>query len=201
VKDKFQSAGVIPVLIFEKDEYAVPTARALIAGGLDVLEVTLRTEAAWAALEAILTECPEATVGVGTVLDHEQMRRAKDLGASFAVSPGFHPFLVSTAQELDLFYMPGVATPSEVMQASSMGLSSLKFFPAEAAGGTAMLKSFISPFGAIDFCPTGGISTQNADEYRALKNVFCIGGSWVATGDDMAKGDWDAITQKAKQVN
>ena len=82
-----------------------------------------------------------------------------------------------------------------------MGLSSLKFFPAEAAGGTAMLKSFISPFGAIDFCPTGGISTQNADEYRALKNVFCIGGSWVATGDDMAKGDWDAITQKAKQVN
>jgi len=201
MKTKFESVGVIPVLIFENADHAASTAGALIDGGLDVLEVTLRTDASWDAFEQIMTQYPNAVTGVGTVLDRDQMKRAKDMGAAFAVSPGFDSGLVDCAQELDLFYMPGVATPSEVMRARSMGLNALKFFPAEAAGGTAMLKSFISPFGDVSFCPTGGISAENVADYRALKNVFCVGGSWVATTEDMRAGNWQVITDKAKQVN
>mgnify|MGYP001294653863 CR=1 FL=1 len=201
MKSKFESVSVIPVLIFENADHAASTAGALIDGGLDVLEVTLRTEASWDAFDQIMTQYPNAVTGVGTVLGRDQMKRAKDMGAVFAVSPGFDPGLVECAQELDLFYMPGVATPSEVMQARALGLKTLKFFPAEAAGGTAMLKSFISPFGDVSFCPTGGISAENVADYRALKNVFCVGGSWVATNEDMMAGNWQFITDKAKQVN
>ena len=199
MKSRFNSAGVIPVLIFEKTEYAVPTAGALIEGGLDVLEVTLRTDAAWKSLQHIMSRYPDAVTGVGTVLDRDQMKRVKDMGAAFAVSPGLDPDLVECAEELELFYMPGVATPSEVMQARALGLKMLKFFPAEAAGGAAMLKSFVSPFGDISFCPTGGINGDNAADYLALENVFCVGGSWVATKEDMAAGNWRAITDKAKK--
>lgn len=201
MKPMFEAAGVIPVLIFDDAGHAAPTAGALLAGGLDVLEVTLRTDASWAALENIIERFPEATTGVGTVLDRDQMKRAYDMGAKFAVSPGLDPDLVNCARELDLFYLPGVATPSEVMQARALGLKSLKFFPAEAAGGTAMLKSFISPFGDMSFCPTGGISAKNAPDYRALKNVFCVGGSWLATSSDRESGNWQSITDKAKQVD
>lgn len=198
MNDIFAKARVIPVLIFDDPAQAVPVAGALIAGGLSVLEVTLRTDSAWEALDAIIGAHPAATVGVGTVLDEEQMIRAKACGAAFAVSPGFDRLLSVAAQSNDLFYLPGVATASEVMLARRAGHRFLKFFPAEAAGGTAMLKSFTSPFRDISFCPTGGVGPGNAADYLSQPNVACVGGSWVASGDDIAREDWTAIAEKAK---
>ena len=197
MKELFERAGVVPVLIFPKPEQAGPTAAALVAGGLTVLEVTLRTEAAWQALDAIVSAQPDAVVGVGTVLEPEQMVRARGAGARFAVSPGFEPLLSEAAAATGLFYLPGVATASEVMRARRAGHRFLKFFPAEAAGGTAILQSFASPFRDIAFCPTGGVNAANLSEYLSLPNVACIGGSWVATEKDMAAGDWPAIREKA----
>jgi 2-dehydro-3-deoxyphosphogluconate aldolase/(4S)-4-hydroxy-2-oxoglutarate aldolase len=200
MKDMFEQAKVIPVLIFDQPEFAAPTAGALISGGLSVLEVTLRTDTAWQALDAIVASHPGATVGVGTVLEAEQLARAKAAGATFAVSPGFDPLLAEAAQAEGLFYLPGVATASEVMQARRAGFRFLKFFPAEAAGGRAMLQSFASPFRDIAFCPTGGVGAGNLADYLALPNVVCVGGSWVATAKDMAAGDWQGITAKAAAV-
>lgn len=198
MKEIFERAKVIPVLIFDRPELAAPTAGALISGGLSVLEVTLRTDTAWEALDAIVAAHPEATVGVGTVLEAEQLARAKAVGATFAVSPGFDPILADAARAEGLFYLPGVATASEVMQARRAGFRFLKFFPAEAAGGRAMLQSFASPFRDIVFCPTGGVGAGNLADYLALPNVVCVGGSWVATAKDMAAGDWQGIAAKAK---
>ncbi|NKB59628.1 MAG: bifunctional 4-hydroxy-2-oxoglutarate aldolase/2-dehydro-3-deoxy-phosphogluconate aldolase [Alphaproteobacteria bacterium] len=200
MKELFERARVVPVLIFDELEYAVPAAGALIEGGLPVLEVTLRTDAAWAALEAIVARHPDATVGVGTVLEPEQMVRAKTAGARFAVSPGFDPSLAESAQAEGLFYLPGVATASEVMAARRAGFRFLKFFPAEAAGGRAMLQSFASPFRDITFCPTGGVGPENFADYLALPNVACVGGSWVATAQDMEKADWEGIAGKATEA-
>lgn len=198
MKDIFAAARVIPVLIFDDPERAASTAGALITGGLSVLEVTLRTDSAWEALAAIIDAHPGARVGVGTVLDEEQVVRAKAFGAAFAVSPGFDPRLSAAALSSDLFYLPGVATASEVMLARRAGHRFLKFFPAEAAGGLAMLKSFASPFRDIDFCPTGGVGPGNAADYLAQPNVACVGGSWVASGDDIARENWTTIAEKAK---
>jgi 2-dehydro-3-deoxyphosphogluconate aldolase/(4S)-4-hydroxy-2-oxoglutarate aldolase len=198
MKEIFEQARVIPVLIFPQPDYAVPTAEALLGGGLSVLEVTLRTDTAWRSLEAIVDRFPDATVGVGTVLEPEQMLRAKESGAAFAVSPGFDSMLAEAAQAAGLFYLPGVATASEVMTARRQGFRFLKFFPAEAAGGRPMLQSFASPFRDISFCPTGGVGAGNLADYLALPNVACIGGSWVATAKDMAAGDWSGIAAKAK---
>jgi 2-dehydro-3-deoxyphosphogluconate aldolase/(4S)-4-hydroxy-2-oxoglutarate aldolase len=197
MKTKFESARVIPVLIFDDAGVAVETAGALIEGGLDVLEVTLRTDASWAALEQIIEQFPNATTGVGTVLDMHQMKRASDSGAAFAMSPGLDPHLVKSARALGLYYLPGVTTPSEVMRARDLDLEALKFFPAVAAGGPAVLQGFASPFPDISFCPTGGINADNAASYLALDNVFCVGGSWMATSEDMRAGDWRGITDKA----
>ena len=198
MKHAFEQAKVIPILIFEDAAAAVPTADALIEGGLSVLEVTLRTDAAWDALAAIMDRHPQATIGVGTVLDEDQMARAKEVGAAFAVSPGFDPSLATRAKASDLFYLPGVATATEVMRARREGFRFMKFFPAEAAGGIALLKSFVSPFRDIAFCPTGGIGPANVADYLALPNVVCVGGSWVATANDIARNDWKSITGKAK---
>jgi len=201
MKEKLAAACVIPVLVFDKAEYAVPTCEALVEGGLDVLEVTLRTDASWEAVNLIKKALPQANLGIGTVLERAQMERAKDQGVDFAVSPGFHPFLVSSAQELELFYLPGVVTPSEVMQVRSMGLTAIKFFPAQAAGGVSLLTSFVSPFRDIEFCPTGGVNEGNAIDYLSLPNVFCVGGSWVATAEDMEAGNWQAIREKAEAAS
>ena len=198
MKEIFEKARVIPVLIFSEPHVAAPTAAALIAGGLPVLEVTLRTDSAWQSLDAIVTQHPDAMVGVGTVLEPEQMVRAKKAGARFAVSPGFDPVLAEVAREQELFYLPGVATASEVMVARRHGFRFLKFFPAEAAGGRPLLQSFASPFRDIAFCPTGGVGAGNLADYLALPNVACVGGSWVATAGDMDAGDWSGITAKAK---
>jgi len=197
MRDEFERARVVPVLIFDDLQDAAPTAGALIAGGLSVLEVTLRTDAAWDAVSAIVERHPGATVGVGTVLNEQQLLRAKESGAAFAVSPGFDPNLAATARSYELFYLPGVATASEVMQARRDGFRFLKFFPAEAAGGIAILKSYASPFQDIVFCPTGGVGPGNVADYLAQPNVACVGGSWVASGKDIAAKDWDAITAKA----
>lgn len=197
MKDVFENARVIPVLTFLEPERAAPTAAALIEGGLSVLEVTLRTDSAWAALDAIVAAHSGAAVGVGTVLEPEQMQRAKDAGAKFAVSPGFDPVLVEAARALELFYLPGVATASEVMRARRAGFRFVKFFPAEAAGGRAMLRSFAAPFLDMAFCPTGGVGAGNHADYLALSNVVCVGGSWVATAKDIAAGDWPGIAAKA----
>ena len=196
--NKFTRTGVIPVLVFDQAEYAVDTFGALIEGGLDILEVTLRTDQSWQALEMVVKQFPEALIGVGTVRSIEQMTRAVDLGASFAVSPGLIPELVEYAHSREFYYLPGVATATELMQATCLGLSQLKFFPAEAVGGVKLLNSFGSPFPDISFCPTGGINQQNLADYLALTNVFCIGGSWMATAQDMKTRDWAAITEKAR---
>ena len=187
---------MIPILIFDNADVAVETAGALIEGGLDVLEVTLRSDASWAALELIIEQFPDALTGVGTVFDAAQMKRAADMGAAFAMSPGLDPHLVKCAQALGLYYLPGVTTPSEVMRARDLELDTLKFFPAVAAG-PAVIEGFASPFPDISFCPTGGINADNAASYLALDNVFCVGGSWMATAEDMRAGDWRVITDKA----
>ena len=198
MNDVFEAARVIPVLILDDPSDAVPVADALVEGGLNVLEVTLRTEAAWAALTAIIDRHPAAVVGVGTVLDGGQIKRAKRVGASFAVSPGFSSVLSEMARSRDLFYLPGVATASEIMQARYAGHRFLKFFPAEASGGIPLLKSFASPFQDIVFFPTGGIGPANSSDYLAQPNVACVGGSWVASAADIRQNDWAAVTAKAK---
>jgi len=186
MKTLFEKYSVVPVLTFKDSEgcdaatTAIATAKDLVAKGYPLMEVTLRTEEAWSAIEAIQVEVPEAIVGIGTVTKSKQLKQGNNLGVRFAVSPGLDPHLVRTAQDLDLFYLPGVATPSEVMEASKLGLSLLKFFPAEAAGGTSMLKSLAAPFPMIQFCPTGGINADNVEKYQSLSNVFCVGGAWIA---------------------
>ena len=200
MKDKLALAKVVPVLVFPDAAYAIPTAHALVDGGLPILEITLRTDASWKALNDIVAAQPDATVGVGTVLKQDQLTRAKEAGAQFAVSPGFDPGLAAEAAALDVFYLPGVATASEVMSAQRAGLRLLKFFPAEAAGGRAMLQSFASPFGEIEFCPTGGIEPENMMDYLNLPNVTFVGGSWVASLSDMQAGDWAGIERKARDA-
>ncbi len=198
MREVFEAAKVIPVLTFEDCLDAVLVADALVAGGLTVIEVVLRTDAAWAALSAIVERHPKATVGVGTVMEVDQLKRAKAVGASFAVSPGFDPELSATAHSENLYYLPGVATASEIMQARRDGHRFLKFFPAEASGGVTALKSLAPPFWDIAFCPTGGIGQSNVADYLAQTNVACVGGSWIASNADIAQRDWAAITAKAK---
>lgn len=190
-------APVIPVLVIDDLAHAVPLAQALVAGGLPVLEVTLRTPGALAAI-ALMAQVAGARVGAGTVLGAHDATRARDAGATFAVSPGATPALVSACSALGLPLLPGAATASEVMALMELGYSALKFFPAGPAGGPAMLKALHGPLPQVTFCPTGGISAANAGEYLALPNVACVGGSWVAPAALMQAGDWEAITRLAR---
>ncbi len=192
-------APVIPVLVIEDLHHAVPLARALVAGGLPVLEVTLRTPVALAAIEA-MAQVPGARVGAGTVLGPHDVMRAKNAGATFAVSPGTTPALISACVAKSLPLLPGAATASEVMGLLEQGYTAMKFFPAGPAGGPAMLKALHGPLPQVTFCPTGGVSPANAPEYLALPNVVCVGGSWVAPAAMMAAGDWDGITALARQA-
>lgn len=194
-----KAAPVIPVLTIERESDAVPLARALVAGGLPVLEITLRTEAALAAASAIIAEVPDAVVGLGTILSRNDIESAHRIGARFGVSPGFTADLVAAAgNNADLPFLPGVATASEAMRARELGHTHLKFFPAEPAGGVAALKAIGGPLRDLRFCPTGGISPQTAPSYLALPNVLCVGGSWLATKAEIAEGQWDAISAKAR---
>lgn len=187
-------ARIVPVLTIDRVEDGVPLARALVAGGVKVLEVTFRTEAAAAAAKAIIAEVPDAIVGIGTVLNGDGLRRAQALGAQFAVSPGATPELFDAAAASDLPLLPGVATASEVMQAQARGFNLLKFFPAEQSGGLAMLRALAGPFPGTRFCPTGGVSAANAATWLAEPNVTCVGGSWLCPASDIKAANWEVIT-------
>ena len=193
-------APVIPVLVVEDVAHAAPLAKALSAGGLKALEVTLRTPAALDVIRAMTDAAPDAVVGAGTLRTLQDVRDAKAAGARFGVSPGLSESLLDTADEIDLPMLPGVATPTEAMAAAELGLSVLKFFPAEANGGVPTLKAWASPLKGLVFCPTGGVSRSNAESYLALPNVVCVGGSWVAPADRVAAGDWDGITALAAEA-
>jgi len=193
-------ASVIPVIVLSDVAHAVPLARALVAGGIRMLEVTLRTPAALACIEAIAREVPEAVAGAGTVRSAADAQAAALAGARFAVSPGYTHAVGKACHELGLPLLPGVATGGEIMAAQEGGYSALKFFPALQAGGLAMLKAWQGPFGDVRFCPTGGITAANAEDFLGLANVTCVGGSWLTPPDAVAQGDWARITQLAKHA-
>ena len=191
---------VIPVIVLHRLEDAVPLAEALLAGGVKVLEVTLRTALALRCIEAIAQALPEAIVGAGTVRSDADARAARNAGARFAVSPGYTASIGQSCRQLGLPLLPGVATAGEVMAANADGLTFLKFFPAVQAGGLAMLKALAGPFPDVAFCPTGGISLETAPQFLALGNVRVCGGSWLTPADAVAAGDWDRITRLAREA-
>lgn len=195
-----QDAPVIPVIVLNDVAHAVPMARALVAGGIRMLEVTLRTPQALACIEAIAREVPDAVVGAGTVRSKGDAQAAASAGARFAVSPGYTSAVGQACRDAGLALLPGVATGSEIMMAQEDGFTELKFFPAMQAGGPAMLKAWSGPFFDVKFCPTGGVSLQNAREFLALPNVVCVGGSWLVPGDAVAQGNWAAVTQLARDT-
>jgi 2-dehydro-3-deoxyphosphogluconate aldolase/(4S)-4-hydroxy-2-oxoglutarate aldolase len=191
---------VIPVLKIDRLADAVPLARALAAGGLPAVEITLRTADAIDAIRLVADEVPEALVGAGTILSARNFDEAVDAGARFIVSPGTTQELLDCARASDVPFLPGGITPSEIMSLKEESYSILKFFPAEQAGGAAFLKSLASPLAGVRFCPTGGISLANAHDYLGLSNVICVGGSWVAPDDLLKAKDWDGITALARQA-
>ena len=191
---------VIPVIVIDRLADAVPLARALVAGGVRVLEVTLRTPVALQAIEAMAREVPEAIVGAGTLRSAADAQAARDAGAVFGVSPGYTGELGAACRAAGLPLLPGVATASEVMAAQADGLSFLKFFPATAAGGIPLLKAWAGPFPDVVFCPTGGITLASAPEFLALPNVKVCGGSWLTPADAVRAGDWDRITTLAREA-
>jgi 2-dehydro-3-deoxyphosphogluconate aldolase/(4S)-4-hydroxy-2-oxoglutarate aldolase len=190
----FRQAIVIPVLTIERLEHAVPLARALVAGGVRVLEVTLRTSVAVDAARAIIAEVPDAVVGIGTILNGDDLARARALGAVFGISPGATPELLQAAAASDLPFAPGIATASELMAALAAGFDLVKFFPAEQSGGIKALRALAGPFPNARFCPTGGIGEANATSWLAEPNVVCVGGSWVCPAADVRSGNWAGIT-------
>jgi 2-dehydro-3-deoxyphosphogluconate aldolase/(4S)-4-hydroxy-2-oxoglutarate aldolase len=191
---------VIPVIVVEKIEHAVPLARALVAGGVRVLELTLRTPVALQAIEAIAREVEGAIVGVGTITRTEDFERSIKAGAVFGVSPGLTPALVATARASALPLLPGVMTPSDVIAARAAGFNELKLFPAQQAGGIGMLRALAGPFPDVTFCPTGGVSAATAPDFLALPNVSCVGGSWLTPRDAIDAGDWTRITALAREA-
>ncbi|MDC3189351.1 bifunctional 4-hydroxy-2-oxoglutarate aldolase/2-dehydro-3-deoxy-phosphogluconate aldolase [Pseudoalteromonas elyakovii] len=195
------SAPVVPVVVIEKLEDAAPLAHALYNGGLKALEITLRTPIAAEAVKLMKEAVPEAYVGTGTVVDKATFNASVEAGADFMVSPGVNDELLALAKDTDIPFLPGAATPSEVMKLASHGFKFLKFFPAEAAGGTAMLKSIGGPLPQVTFCPTGGISLETAPNYLALKNVICVGGTWMLDKQLIENKDWQAIEALARQAS
>jgi 2-dehydro-3-deoxyphosphogluconate aldolase / (4S)-4-hydroxy-2-oxoglutarate aldolase len=198
--DIMTDAPVIPVIVLSDVAHAVPLARALVAGGIRMLEVTLRTPVALACIEAIAREVPEAVAGAGTVRSAADAQAAKMAGARFAVSPGYTHAVGKACHDLELPLLPGVATGGEIMAAQEDGYMALKFFPAMQAGGLAMLSAWHGPFGDVKFCPTGGVNAANATQFLALPNVVCVGGSWLTPKEAVAEGDWARITQLAREA-
>jgi 2-dehydro-3-deoxyphosphogluconate aldolase/(4S)-4-hydroxy-2-oxoglutarate aldolase len=196
-KDLAAHGPVIPVIVLQRVQEAVPLAEALLAGGVRVLEITLRTPAALAGMEAIAKALPEAIVGAGTLRSPADVRDARNAGCVFGVSPGYTAAVGQACREAGLPLLPGVATASEVMAAQADGLDFLKFFPATAAGGIPMLKALGGPFPDVVFCPTGGITPASAPDFLALPNVIVCGGSWLTPADAVAAGDWARITALA----
>ncbi len=196
-----QDAPVIPVIVLSDVAHAVPMARALVAGGIRMLEVTLRTPQALACMEAIAKEVPGAVVGAGTVRSPADAVAAAKAGARFAVSPGYTATVGQACRDNGLSLLPGVASGSEIMMAQEDGYTELKFFPAMQAGGPAMLKAWSGPFFDVKFCPTGGVTTANAPDFLGLPNVACVGGSWLVPADALAQGDWARIEALAREAS
>lgn len=198
---------LIAVIVINDIKHAVPMAKALVAGGIHLLEVTLRTPAGLAAIKQISEHVPEAIIGAGTVCNSEDYQNAIDAGSQFIVSPGLTLALIEKAQQVkaagqwDGIFLPGVATASELMIAVDAGLTQLKCFPASAIGGEKLLKAWSGPFPDVEFCPTGGISPDNYQDYLALPNVICAGGSWLVNAELLANEDWAEITQRALAIN
>lgn len=196
----FAAGPVVPVLVIDNEDDAVPLAKALMAGGIKVLEVTLRTPAALSVIKRIAEEVPDALIGAGTVTNAQQLKQVVDAGAKFAISPGLTSDLLLAGKSFDIPLIPGISSTSDLMQAKDAGYTYLKFFPAEASGGVKAIKSISGPFPDIVFCPTGGIGPTNYNDYLALGNVRCVGGSWLAPDDAVKSGDWGKITQLTKDA-
>ena len=203
IVETLKSAGIIPVIVIEKEEQAVPLAKALVKGGLPVLEVTFRTKAAAGAIAAIKREVPEAIVGAGTILTVEQLRAAKEAGAVFGVAPGFDPVIMAAAKAEQFPFCPGIATASELSQALTAGAPMVKFFPAEAAGGVKMIKNLLGAFRftGVKFMPTGGVNLSNVGDYLAVPEIVACGGTWIVPKDALAAGDYDAIEKLAADAS
>jgi 2-dehydro-3-deoxyphosphogluconate aldolase/(4S)-4-hydroxy-2-oxoglutarate aldolase len=199
--DMMQAGPVIPVIVIDRLADAVPLARALVAGGVRVLELTLRTPVALAAIERVAAEVEGAIVGAGTITRADDIDTVRRAGAVFGVSPGLTPDLAAAARASGLPLLPGVMTPSDVIAARSAGYTELKLFPAQQAGGIGMLKALGGPFPDVRFCPTGGISAATAPDFLALANVVCVGGSWLTPVDAVAAGDWGRITALARAAS
>ncbi len=200
IRTIMQRAPVIPVLVIDDTDSAAELAQALFAGGLTTLEITLRTAQAFDAIKVIKEAVPSATVGAGTVNTLEQLEQCHKLGVDFMVSPGLHSGMAEAARNSGIPYLPGIATASEALTAVNLGLDSLKFFPAVAAGGVSMLKALGGPYDNLQFCPTGGINGDNFREFLNLENVTCVGGSWVAPRSLVEGGQWGDITALAASV-
>ena len=198
--DVLNAGPVVPVIVIKKIEQAVPLAQALLKGGIRVLEVTLRSAAAVDAIGLLSREVPDAIVGAGTVANPEDLQAVAEAGAVFAISPGLTPSLLDAANQGPIALIPGIASASELMLGMEMGYTAFKFFPAEAAGGVPMLKSIGGPFPQITFCPTGGVSQDNYNDYLALTNVACVGGSWIVPAREIEAGNWGAITELAAKA-
>lgn len=200
ITERLAAARLVPVVKIENVEDALPLAQALTEGGLPLAEITFRTPAAEEAIRLIKREFPQMLVGAGTLLCPEQVERARNAGAEFFVSPGLNENTAEYCQKENIPFMPGVMTPSDIEKALSLGLSYLKFFPAESAGGTAMLKALSAPYGGVKFMPTGGISLENLADYLALPSVFACGGSFMVSGNLISSGDFDGITEICKKA-
>jgi len=200
--DRILAKRIVPVVVLDRAESAEPLAEALLAGGLDIMEITFRTAAAEESIRRIAARFPEILLGAGTLLENEQVQRARDAGAVFGLAPGLNPRTIAMAAEVGLQFSPGVMTPSEVEQAMSLGCKLLKFFPAGNAGGPAMLKAFAGPYGhtGVKFIPTGGISSANLAEYLKVPVVAAIGGSWMVDKQLVNDGKWDEITRLTREA-
>jgi 2-dehydro-3-deoxyphosphogluconate aldolase / (4S)-4-hydroxy-2-oxoglutarate aldolase len=199
--DIMRASPVIPVIAIEKLEHAVPLAKALVAGGIRVLEITLRTEHGLPAIRAVAEQVEGAIVGVGTLTQPEEFIAAREAGAVFGVSPGLTPALIEAARKSGLPLLPGVMTPSEVMAAREAGFRQLKLFPAVPAGGIGMLNAIAGPLPDVQFCPTGGISQETAAAFLACRNVECVGGSWLTPKEAIEAGDWARVTAIAQAAS
>lgn len=201
--EMIKQSGIIPVVVLEDAKDAVPTANALLAGGIDVMEITFRTAAAADSIKAVSENCPDMLVGAGTVITLEQCKKAVEMGAKFIVSPGFDEEVVRWCVENGVAVTPGCVTPTEIMAAMKLGLKVVKFFPASVYGGLAAMKALSAPFGGIKFIPTGGVNEKNLGEFIAAPFIHAVGGSWVCTKKDIAEGNFDKITglcREAKQI-
>jgi 2-dehydro-3-deoxyphosphogluconate aldolase/(4S)-4-hydroxy-2-oxoglutarate aldolase len=200
--EKLRKHGVVPVIAVDTPEDGLRLCEALLKGGLPVAEITFRTAAAAETIKAASTHFPELILGAGTVLTTDQVQKAVDAGAKFAVAPGCNPRIVEAAQQAGLFFAPGICTPSDIERALELGCKLMKFFPAEASGGVKMLKALIGPYGhtGVQFCPTGGVTTQNLADYLALPQVAFAGGTWIAAKDAIKAKDWAKIEQAARDA-